>query len=140
MSITRYIFCSVLLFSACVAHAQAEKTDTIVVKPPQARIEFAEPAHDFGKVSISKKPKQTHTFVFTNTGNKNLYILEAISGCGCTTPKFTKDPVKPGAKGKIVVTYDATGRQPGSFNRTVTVYTNDPRSYTRIRVNGEMVE
>ena len=105
-----------------------------------AQITFEEQTHDFGEFSIMKEPVHKHTFVFTNTGEKNLYILQAVSGCGCTTPKYTKDPVKPGEKGQVVVKYDAKGQRPGSFRKSITVYTNDPRSYTRLFVKGVMKE
>ena len=58
-------------------------TDTL----RQADIRFDEPRFSFGNISQSKGPKQTHSFWFENTGKAPLFILEAISGCGCTVPK-----------------------------------------------------
>lgn len=70
----------------------------------------------------------------------DLHILQVASGCGCTTPKYTKKPIKPGKKGSIKVEYDATGRRPGYYRKSVTVYSNDPSSYVRLFIEGIMVE
>lgn len=107
---------------------------------PQPDIRFEESVFDFGQISRTKKPKRTHSFVFENTGNSNLVILHAASGCGCTVPKFTKAPVKPGAKGKVDVTFNAKDRPLGNFAKSVTIYINSARSYVRIFIKGVVVE
>ncbi len=111
-------------------------TDSI----PQPDIHFEESVFDFGKISRSKHTKRTHSFVFENTGNAKLFVLHATSGCGCTIPKYTKDPVQPGKKGKVDVTFDAKGRPLGNFSKSVTVYINSVHSYVRIFVKGTVVE
>lgn len=111
-------------------------TDTL----RQADIRFDEPRFSFGNISQSKGPKQTHSFWFENTGKAPLFILEAISGCGCTVPKYTKDAVAPGERGKVDVTFDATDRQLGHFVKSVTVYINSVHSYTRLFIEGTIVE
>ena len=50
-------------------------------------------------------------FSFTNTGENDLYIVDAIGSCGCTVPKYPKNiPIKPGESGKIEVNFDSSGR------------------------------
>jgi Protein of unknown function (DUF1573) len=61
-------------------------------------------------------------FTFTNNGNKPLIISNTQGSCGCTVPSTPKDPIAPGAKGKIGVKY-ATDRV-GAFTKTVTVTSN----------------
>ena len=113
---------------------------TIADTLPQPDIRFEEYVFDFGDISRSRNTKRTHAFVFENNGNANLIILHAASGCGCTVPKYTKDPVKPGKKGKIDVTFNAKDRQLGSFTKSVTVYFNSVKSYVRIFIKGKVVE
>lgn len=107
---------------------------------PQPDIKFEESVFDFGEISRTKKTKRTHSFVFENTGKANLIILHAASGCGCTVPKFTKEPVKPGEKGKIDVTFNAKDRPLGSFAKSVTIYINSVKAYVRIFIKGVVVE
>ena len=121
-----------LVFSVEIA-AQAQSP----TEKTFAQITFeGEQTHDFGSFSARRHPKHKHVFYFTNTGTQDLYILQAISGCGCTTPQYTKQAVPPGGKGKIVVLFNAKGQRAGSFRKSVTVYSNDPRSYTRLFITG----
>ncbi len=88
-------------------------------------IEFAESAHDFGTIA-EDGGNVSHEFRFTNTGDAPLLILNATASCGCTTPKYPKQPIAPGKTGKIKVSYNPNGR-PGEFDKTVTVRTNVKR-------------
>lgn len=100
--------------------------------------EFDHHTFDFGK--FPKKDKKSHTFVFTNTGNAPLVILHIATGCGCTTTSYTKEPIQPGKKGEIKVQFDGSGLRPGVFRKTITVYTNSPKNYTRLAISGETTE
>jgi len=87
----------------------------------QPKIVFDETARDFGQVMEGEKA--VHTFTFTNAGDAPLVLTMVQSSCGCTTPTWTREPVKPGEKGSISAVYDSQNR-PGAFNKTVTVRTN----------------
>ena len=52
-------------------------------------------------------------FVFTNTGNSDLYIHQAFASCGCTVPQIPEGAIKPGASDTIFVTYDGRRKAPG---------------------------
>ncbi|MDP4277500.1 MAG: DUF1573 domain-containing protein [Bacteroidota bacterium] len=93
-----------------------------------ANIQFKTRVHDFGEINEDDKTA-TCVFTFTNVGNQPLIIHRAIASCGCTTPKFTPEPIVPGASGNIQVTYNTVGR-PYAFNKTITVYCNDPQTPT----------
>jgi hypothetical protein len=86
-------------------------------------IQFQTKHHDFGTIR-EEVGTITYDFRFTNTGNSPLLIYKALASCGCTTPLFTKEPIAPGASSLIKVTYSTLGR-PGTFQKTITVYTND---------------
>ena len=102
-----------------------------------ADIKFDKMSHNFGTFS-EDNPKVTCTFKFTNTGDKLLVIHQAIASCGCTVPQYSKEPIKPGESGEIVVTYDGTGKFPGHFKKSITLRTNAKKEIIRLYVEGDM--
>ena len=79
-----------------------------------ADIKFDKTTHDFGKFS-ENSPVVSCVFTFTNIGDAPLVIHQAVASCGCTVPEYTKEPIQPGKKGTIKVTYNGTGKYPGHF-------------------------
>ena len=102
-----------------------------------AKIEFSEYSHDFGIVK-EKNGMVSHEFEFTNVGDGNLIIIEATATCGCTRPEYPKNPIAPGKKGKIKVTYNPIGRQ-GAIDRVVTIKTNASPKKVRLKLKGNVV-
>ncbi len=87
-----------------------------------AQIEFEKAEHDFGEVIEGTRPE--FVFKFKNTGKTPIKLSRVSASCGCTTPHWTKEEVKPGATGEIKVVYNSKGR-PGFFTKTVTVIYED---------------
>lgn len=87
----------------------------------KTRITFKEVNVDLGAVTEGAQVK--HTFEFKNTGNVPLVIYSAHGSCGCTVPKYSKDPIPPGGTGEINVEFDSNGRL-GANTKTVTVNSN----------------
>ena len=110
---------------------------TMAQKP--AQIKFEKTTHNFGSFPESN-PKVTCTFSFTNEGEQPLVINQAIASCGCTVPEYTKNPVKPGEKGEIKVTYNGAGKFPGHFKKSITVRTNGAVEMPRLYIEGDMTE
>ncbi|MCD7817028.1 MAG: DUF1573 domain-containing protein [Bacteroides sp.] len=102
-----------------------------------AQIYFEKTTHDFG-IFYEDQPKVTCKFKFTNTGDGPLVIHQAMASCGCTVPKYPKEPIRPGETGEITVTYDGTGKFPGHFRKTVTLRTNAKDEITRLIIEGDM--
>ncbi len=127
-----------MIFSLFLLASFGEERDFFPDELKQSDFSFAHHSHDFGK--FPKKKKKSHTFVFTNTGNAPLIILHIATGCGCTTTSYTKDPIQPGKKGEIKVQFDGSGLRPGVFRKTITVYTNSRKNYTRLVISGETIE
>ncbi|MGB0886917.1 MAG: DUF1573 domain-containing protein [Vicingaceae bacterium] len=100
---------------------------------------FKEVAHNFG--TIKQDSKNTKIFKFTNTGSEPLIIEDAKGSCGCTVPKYPKEPIKPGSTGEIEVVYNP-GKQQGAQTKTVTLTANtDPITTTlNISANVEVVK
>jgi len=102
-----------------------------------AEIKFDKITHNFGKFN-SSSPVVRCVFTFQNVGETPLVINQAIASCGCTVPEYTKEPVKPGEKGELKVTYNGTGKFPGHFKKTITVRTNGVVEMTRLYIEGDM--
>ena len=112
---------------------------TIAFAQKPAEIKFDKLTHDFGTFS-EKEPVVTCIFSYTNIGELPLVINQAVASCGCTVPEYTKEPVKPGEKGQIKVTYNGTGKFPGHFKKSITVRTNGAVEMTRLYIEGDMTE
>lgn len=96
-----------------------------------AEMTFNEKTHDFGTIKEANGPV-THTFEFTNTGGEPLVIINVNASCGCTRPEYPKEPIMPGKKGKVKVTFNPAGRL-GEFSKEVKIRTNgDKRPILRI--------
>ena len=112
-------------------------TTAMAQKP--AQIKFEKTTHNFGSFSESD-PKVTCTFTYENVGEQPLVVNQAIASCGCTVPEYTKEPVQPGEKGEIKVTYNGAGKFPGHFKKSITVRTNGAFEMTRLYIEGDMTE
>lgn len=99
----------------------------------QAEIKFDVTQHDFG--TIEEGTQATIEFEFTNTGNAPLVLSSVNASCGCTTPKWTKDPIMPGQTGKIQAVYNSSGR-PGSFTKSITVNSNAKNGTVILTIRG----
>jgi len=99
-----------------------------------AKIVFDDEEHDFGIIK-EDAGVQSFIFSFTNRGDKPLIIQDIETSCGCTTSKWTKEPVLPGAKGKIVVSYNPSNR-PGEFRQTICVFSNAKNDQKFIEIKG----
>ncbi len=97
-----------------------------------ARIRFDKMVHDFGKVAY--EGDATATFTFTNQGTLPLVIIKCRATCGCTEPKWSYEPVKPGEKGQITVSYNT--QITGPFNKPITVITNADTSSVVLTIKG----
>jgi len=100
-------------------------------------ISFRSTEHDFGKIN-EEKGNVTHKFELVNTGGEVLMIQNVTASCGCTAPEWTKEPVPPGGKGYVAITYNPAGR-PGAFRKYVNVYSNSTPGNIRLTISGEVI-
>lgn len=108
--------------------AVAEERDAAAKQLPVMAFEKSE--HDFG--TIDQGTPQETIFTFTNTGNAPLIITDAKSSCGCTIPKFTKDPVAPGGSGELLVKFNGSGQN--QVTKTITVTANTEKGSELLRI------
>ena len=86
-----------------------------------ADMTFSVKEHDFG--NINQGDKVTTAFEFTNNSKNELLIKEAHGSCGCTVPDYPKEPIAPGKKGVIKVSFNSEGKN-GKVMKTVTLVAN----------------
>lgn len=73
-----------------------------------------------------------HDYVVVNTGKAPLIISNYSVACSCTKAILPKDPIQPGQKATIKVTFDTEGK---SFyqDRTVILTTNTKKKTEKLR-------
>lgn len=106
------LFASMLLTTALWAQTTPTTQST-----PDTKVKFVKETVDFGKTELNKPV--TADFEFTNISKEPILIEAARASCGCTTPKWTQEPILPGKKGKVTATYSANGV--GQQNKTIWV-------------------
>ena len=130
----RTIFLLLILFTANISFAQEETKSK-----GKGEMKFEKTHHDFG-VFAPDTAILTYDFVFTNVGKEPIIIHQASASCGCTVPEYTLEPIMPGGKGKISVTYNGKGRRPGVFRKSITVHNNGKHTPVRLYIEGEMID
>ncbi|MEL6863493.1 MAG: DUF1573 domain-containing protein [Bacteroidota bacterium] len=89
---------------------------------------------DYGTIEQGADPLRV--FKFSNTGNEPLQITNAKGSCGCTVPKWPKEPIFPGESAEIEVRYDT--KRIGKFTKRVTLSTNDKVGKHVLTIKGEV--
>jgi len=110
---------------------------SFVAMSQKAVISFQEKTHDFGRIR-EEDGKVTHVFEFINKGTGPLVVNRVQASCGCTTPTWTKEPIEPGKKGSVTVTYNPLGR-PNLFTKSITVYSNASDEQVVITIHGDVI-
>lgn len=99
-------------------------------------IHFDGEVFDFGV--IDDNASRSHSFIMTNTGSAPLVIMNVYSDCGCTAAEYPRDPVMPGDTGRIVVTFNPSGRSPGYFTKLVRIRSNASSKPHRLYIKGKI--
>lgn len=115
----------------------AQPAQASVPQGPPTNIAFPQLEHDFG--TIKQDTKNKHVFKFTNSGTEPLIIQDAKGSCGCTAPKYPREPIAPGAMGEIEVEY-SPGKQKGSQSKTVTITANTTPAQTILQIKADVEE
>ena len=123
-----FILLIIPLFGFIQANAQVQAaTPAPTVAPAKAAVNPNAPVAKWDKMvidlgEIPQNIPKSADFTLTNDGKEPLIISSAKASCGCTTPKYSTDPILPGKSSVVTATYNAAA--PGTFNKTVTVITN----------------
>lgn len=95
--------------------------------------EFEKTEFDFGTIQEGEVVEQV--FTFKNSGQAPLVISNIQASCGCTSPDWTKSPIKPGDEGFVKVIFNSSGKA-GIQSPTVTIQANTSPNVTRLRLKG----
>lgn len=101
----------------------------------EAGIAFEKMEHDFGNIAFGSDG--TYIFSFTNKTKEPIVLTNVTASCGCTSPMWTREPIKPGEKGEVKVKYNTNA--PGMFNKTVMVYSSAQPSPVILRIKGNVL-
>jgi hypothetical protein len=120
---------------ATLSVAQTAPAAPAPANPNAADFKFEKEVHDFG--TVKEGVQAEYVFKFTNTGKEPLVITNVQASCGCTTPKWTKEPVKPGESGQVTAIYNSKGR-PGTFNKAITITSNAKTAQKVLFIKGNV--
>lgn len=95
---------------------------------PTTVMTFEEDRFNFG--TAIEGEKVSHTYTFTNTGDEPLILSNARGSCGCTVPKWPRQPIQPGESSEIVVEFNTQAKVGQRSQKvTITANTNPPESF-----------
>ena len=101
-------------------------------------IKFESDVFDIGKMPVNQTKEIE--FKFTNTGKSDLIIRHIRPTCGCTAIQQGKPVVAPGESSSIKAVF-SSGASPSPQQKSILIYTNDPKSYEVIlTIKGEVVK
>ena len=121
-----------ILFSFSIIYAQ----DGVKETSQQAEMTFEYTEHNFG--TMKQGSDVSFDFVYKNTGKAPLIITNVKKSCGCTTPEWSKEPLKKRKTNVIKVIYDS--KRIAHFNKTITVYSTAKNSPIVISIEGNIVK
>ncbi|MGA0256729.1 MAG: DUF1573 domain-containing protein [Saprospiraceae bacterium] len=132
----------VFLLAATAMSAQVSPTK--IVHPDEAKpvnengpiMQFETKTVDYGTIEQHSDPLRV--IKFTNVGKEPLIIKNARGSCGCTVPKWPKEPIMPGETSTIEVRY-ATNRL-GAINKNIKITTNEGPDPHVISVLGNVLK
>lgn len=135
-----YLLAGVLLLLACSGQIGREGSGipapASLGQDPNALplIIFDTLDHDFG--TIIEGEMVVCYFEYVNGGQSDLILKSVEASCGCTSPDWSREPLRPGGKAYLKIVFDATGRS-GAQRKIVTVSSNASNSvvYLTLKAN-----
>ena len=113
------------------------QTNTTPAQVDIAKIlKFTNDNYDMGKIAYGKPTE--FTVSIQNISNYNISLDNVMVGCGCTTPKYTKEQViLPGATATVVLGFN--GSAVGMFSKSATLFFSGNLNKT-VSFHGEGVQ
>lgn len=103
----------------------------------QQKLIFQPSTWNFGQIQEADGVV-SYLFEGKNISNKPVILLNVVTTCGCTVPKFSKKPILPGEKTTIKVAFDPKGRG-GVFSKELGVYSVQREKLATLTVRGDVV-
>ena len=104
---------------------------------PVTTMSFKATEFNFGNIIEGEKIQ--NVFEFTNTGDEPLIIINAKGSCGCTVPRFPREPIMPGETANLLVQFDSKnkGKVGGALQaKRVTISANTDPVNTYLTIKG----
>ncbi len=115
---------------------QAQNNPVPVKNPNAPIITFDKTTHNYG--TIYEKSNGNVNFIYTNTGKEPLILNRVKSSCGCTIPKWSRQPLMPGETDTIKVHYDT--KRIGTFHKSIRVYSNATKPTIVLNIKGKVIK
>lgn len=145
-----FLFAVIVGFVSCnniQSNTSEETINTDIVQNPVTasgdystdglpKIDFEKKLHDFG--IIIQGEKVAYSFKFKNNGGSNLVVKSAKGSCGCTVPRYPKEPIKPGEESEVEIIFNSDKRS-GNQHKTITLFTNAQPNKTVLTITGQVV-
>lgn len=125
-----FIIILIIIFRVTIKRSPLFSKETELVLITYGQIET-----DLGDLKQGKP--QPDTFTFANTGDTPLIINNVTTSCGCTTPEWPRQPIKPRKTGEIKVIYDAL--HTGRFIKTIRVEGNVSGGFMELTIKGQVL-
>lgn len=98
-------------------------------------ISFDKTSYDYG--TMYQQGDGNTFFVYTNNGKEPLILSRVKSSCGCTIPKWSRQPLLPGQSDTIKVKYDT--KRIGSFHKSITITSNASEPSVVLKIKGKVI-
>jgi len=118
------LFCLVFFIACNPAKQEKQEQKQNGRSAPITSLLFKNEMHNFSP--LEAREIVLHSFIFTNTGESDLWINNIDTGCGCMSATYPEKPIKPGEKGTITVEFNTSGLH-GKQMKTITVEANVPK-------------
>jgi len=115
---------------------KAQDFTTAPTNPNAPVIKIDRVEHDYG--TIYQNADGNTYFVYTNTGQEPLILSRVKSSCGCTVPKWSRQPLLTGQSDTLKVRYDT--KRIGTFHKTITIMSNATVSRLVVNIKGKVIE
>jgi hypothetical protein len=125
------LFLSLVLVIVAVSMVNAQAI------PKSPIITFVWLVNDFGVIPKGKPVTCKFEFKVDENGQPGI-IKNVKSNCGCIKAEWPKEPIAPGRKGFLYVTYDAAFSRP--FNKTVNVYFDNLKNPILLTIAGAVID
>ncbi|WP_289771825.1 DUF1573 domain-containing protein [Bacteroides acidifaciens] len=106
-----------------------------VLAQNQSELCFLKQTIDLGIITAEETSVVNVNFIFSNKGSEPLVVQKVKASCGCTVPRWTKTPIKPGKSGIISVSFKHEGKK-GHFLKTLFVESNAKNNLVLLKLKG----
>lgn len=137
MNRSHYILSFIFLFVTTLTVAQKTIAEEVQAPIPTTIMEFQSEVFNWGELDEGEIVQ--NVFTFTNTGTEPLIISNAKGSCGCTVPRWPKEPIMPGESAELLVQFNSKGKGKvggAKQSKRVTITANIEPKNTYLTIKG----